>query len=166
MTLREKYVSPELYTHLFEKFPDRKKTCLEIEMEEFLKFIVLLPHTPPSPTYIPVSKELDLIWHEYILETAEYQRLCESLLGEHGFLHHHSIPYKLYRTTRTEEERQTEHAWWLAAYVATFGEFTAERAEYWTIVHYLIEKQGWSLREVNVFGAMLSREQGIGPFAY
>lgn len=166
MSLQEKYIPSEMYTHLLSKGADCGQD-LERQIEEFLKFALLLSYAPPDqPWFVPISEEIDEIWHAYILQTREYERFCRALPGQRGFLHHHSIPYATYRASRTEADLQAEHAWWLAAYVSTFGPFTAPVVLYWMVVDYLIASHGWTVDDVNRFAFGLHREQGIGPFMY
>ena len=67
--LIKKYIPTEMYSFLKEEFSDRNSKQFRIELEEFLKFMVLYSYYPNSKkSFIPVSKDIDLIWHAYILQ--------------------------------------------------------------------------------------------------
>src|SRR3954471_5067915 len=63
---------------------------VDARIEEALKFLNIAAYH--SDVSIPVTEEIDDIWHLWILETQEYERLC-SLLQGRKFLHHRSNTY-------------------------------------------------------------------------
>ncbi|MBA3828992.1 MAG: glycine-rich domain-containing protein-like [Taibaiella sp.] len=63
-----------------------KEECNSAE-EEYKKFL-LLKRTYPKKEIVP-HKEIDVFWHQHILDTAKYAEDCENIFGY--FLHHY--PY-------------------------------------------------------------------------
>lgn len=79
--------------HYFEaKLSPLSPREVRVRVEEALKFLNMAAYCHSS---IPVSKDIDEIWHLWILETQEYRKLCRILQGG-GFLHHRSNAYAEY----------------------------------------------------------------------
>jgi hypothetical protein len=133
---------------------DRSDAELDVQIEECLKFLFIMSER--NGGFIPLTQEVDEVWHELILQTLEYAELCAALPG-HKFIHHQTLPFSEYTTMRTEEQIVDEFLSWIPAYVGRFGAFTPERAQYWSFCKYLTEVLGVSLDQLNAIGA---REAG------
>jgi hypothetical protein len=92
---------------------------------------------------IPVSKEIDEVWHLWILQTEEYDQLCARLSGG-VFLHHSSNDYALF-TDAGAKDRKIDRKIGiaiLASYVLNYGPFETERLKYWPLAAKLAESFG------------------------
>ena len=87
-----------------------------------------------------MSRDIDNVWHYWILQTQEYQRLCEGLNGG-KLIHHSSNDYIGYfdKDVGTHETLSIDVKM-LAAYVENFGLFEADRVHYWLLADHLLEK--------------------------
>jgi hypothetical protein len=122
-------------------------TEITVRIEETLKFLNMAVYCHGA---IPVSKEIDEIWHLWILETREYQKLCSSLQGR-TFLHHTSNAY-LAQCEETGESREDEllhGVTMLGSYVLNYGPFEKGRVQYWLLADRLVNQCGWSIDQLN-----------------
>src|SRR5690348_4424920 len=87
--LRGSFLSPPMLHYLERKFPQLPKAELHARIEETLKFLAIANYCSGA---IPVSRDIDDMWHYWILETQEYEALCLSLPGGR-FIHHTSNHY-------------------------------------------------------------------------
>src|SRR5262249_27319305 len=128
------------------KFSSVPEIELHARIEETLKFLAIAKYcTGP----IPVSKDIDDIWHYWILQTQEYQCLCYSLPGEQ-FIHHTSNSYDQYFNNNNGKQNDLQlDVKMLAIYVANYGPFEESRVKYWLLASYLIEKCGWRIQQLN-----------------
>src|SRR5437899_11585805 len=95
------YLPPAMEQYVTKKLPDVSPSELRCRIAEFLKGLTLL-HL--SPGDILLSKEIDAIWHYWILETAaEYATLCQKLTGGE-FIHHTSNDYPRATNAQVEED--------------------------------------------------------------
>jgi hypothetical protein len=118
-----------------------------VRVEEALKFLNIATYFHCN---IPVSKEIDDIWHLWILETKEYEGLCSILQGR-TFIHHSSNDYlecQGYDIIAHKNELDQEVAM-LATYVLNYGPFEEERTKYWLFAAHLIKNNGWSVEQLN-----------------
>ena len=129
---------------------DRSTDELAVQMEECLKFLFIMSER--NRGFIPLTSEVDEVWHELILQTMEYAELCDALPGR-KFIHHQSLAFKDYAAERSESEVVDEFLSWIPAYVSRFGPFTPERAKYWSFCRYLTDTLGLSLQQLNAIGA-------------
>lgn len=152
--LATRYLPEPYYYYLVEK----SKLPLEevaILIEECLKMLILLPYTK---WFIPVSSQVDEIWHLMLLETKSYQDLCLSLPAKE-FIHHQSILYinikgrleKKNFHLNMEEKQQIieEKISWLLSYVTNFGNFTEEAVIHWNWAREIMDTMKISLAELN-----------------
>jgi hypothetical protein len=144
--LRDALLSPEMKHYFAKKLSPISTSEVRIRIEETLKFLNIATYCHGN---IPVSKEIDEIWHYWILETKEYQKLCSSLQGR-KFLHHSSNDY-LEHFDKNIETRNglTQNIAMLATYVLNYGPFEKKRLKYWPLAAHLVEKSGWSVRQLN-----------------
>jgi hypothetical protein len=132
------------------QFPDRSHVELEVQVTECLKYLALISLT--RGRRIPVTPDVDDVWHQLIVQTRAYERLCAHLPGAR-FVHHESITPQEYSSRVGDEVFVREFVQWVPDYVQSFGEFTERAAARWTVVAFLRGEMGMSLDEVNELGA-------------
>jgi hypothetical protein len=135
-----------MHAYFRKKLPDLLRAELDARIEETLKFLVISRYcTGP----IPVTKDIDDVWHYWILETKEYVTLCGALeTGE--FIHHTSNQYlEYFQDERQESEDLLLGVRMLATYVENFGSFEQDRTRYWLLADFLCNKRGWSVQDLN-----------------
>ena len=120
---------------------------VDIRIEETLKFLNMAVHCGGQ---IPVSREIDEVWHYWILETAEYQKLCAKLDGG-LFVNHSSNDYAEYHDSNAKNLKiDLEHGIsFLSSYVRNYGAFEQNRLKYWPVATYLLDIPGWNLDKLN-----------------
>lgn len=136
----------------------------ESQVRECLRYLYLVSRHRDrlAGLFLPVEQDVDEIWHFLILQTHEYQRLCEQRLPGRQFIHHRSIAYGVYQERHALDrgrERSAEEALrWIPLYTAAFGPFDADAMPHWTVVRFLHEQLGMSLAEIS---ALPSRTPGL-----
>jgi hypothetical protein len=145
----KKFITPRMRELFIEDFPDRSPADLEVQVEECLKFLYIASMS--NGVFIPLTKEVDEIWHEMILQTKFYQELCTSLPGSR-FIHHESIGLTGYADIVGSGESVKKFLEWLPKYAEHFGMFTERTAPYWVIVQFLQRELGMTLQEINEIG--------------
>ncbi|MEE1940051.1 hypothetical protein V1L54_11695 [Streptomyces sp. TRM 70361] len=143
------YVPPEVVDVLRRRFPERSGEEIDAQLGECLKFLYVV--SAEEATFLPLTREVDETWHELILQTAFYQKLCAALPGGR-FLHHHPAPLGKYADQLGRRESVRRLLQWIPWYVAYFGGFSEETARYWVIVDLLRTRLGMSLEEINELG--------------
>lgn len=116
---------------------------------EFIKYL-RLGLTFSENHSLPGSTDMDRVWHYFILETREYQRLCAKIRPG-SFFHHSGAAKDDHKSTLTKEELLEEQLTFLASYLATFGEFTDDTAPCWAVAQELMRRNGWTVAELNEF---------------
>lgn len=145
--LREKFLTPQMWYYFKKKLPDVSTREIQIRIEECLKFLNMAIYCRGN---IPVTKEIDDIWHYWILETEEYEILCRELTGRR-FIHHKSNDYQEFRDKEIRNRKnplELEVAM-LSAYVANYGPLKLDRVKYWRLADYLVTKRGWTVKQLN-----------------
>jgi hypothetical protein len=145
--LRDEFLNPAM-KHYFDKklapLPDEE---IEIRVEETLKFLNMAAYCRGG---IPVSEEIDEVWHYWILETMEYENLCSRLTGE-KMIHHSANNYLEY----TDKELKVlnvslrDGVTILLSYVRNYGPFEPERTRYWRFAKAIMERQNWDAAALN-----------------
>jgi hypothetical protein len=143
------YLPDNVYAVLARRLGDRSADELLVQTEECLKFLIITSESVPQ--FIPMTREVDEVWHELILQTYFYAQLCEGLPG-HRFIHHQTLEIAEYAASDTKRDLVSELVSWIPAYVSRFGPFTPERARYWSVVQYFHDKHGISLETLNSVG--------------
>jgi len=145
--LRSAFLSPQLTYYFRKKLAPLPAAEVDRRIEELLKFLGLAVHCEGP---IPVSKEIDEVWHYWVLETAEYEKLCNKLPGGR-FLHHSSNEYAEFFDPGVKENDIDPAAQiaYLGAYVKNYGPFEPDRIAYWPFAKRLMELLGWSVSELN-----------------
>jgi hypothetical protein len=143
----EKHPTPGMLRHLEKNFSTLPRQELSLRIQEFLKFICL--QSLQDSGFIPVSESIDLIWHEYILQTRAYEALCQDLPGK-KFVHHQTISLIEYTQQQADRHEVVKAMLdWIPRYRKYFGDFTEETAHYWLIVDFLIKNYGLTLDQIN-----------------
>ena len=129
------------------KLPDIPQRVVGMRVEETLKFLNMALYCRGN---IPVSQEIDDIWHLWILETREYQQLCSRTHGGR-FIHHSSNVYAQCAggdsdlpTNAVEQDVAV-----LGNYVLNYGPFEADRVNYWLLAKHLVDTCEWSVSRLN-----------------
>lgn len=141
----KKIPSEKMLQHLVSIFSNEEIKD-NTKIEEFLKFMYIV--SVKGAGFIPLSKEIDEVWHEYILQTQEYHNLCMNLPGN-VFIHHQTNSLEDYTKIYGKETVVKNMVEWLPYYFHFFGKFTEHTTRYWTIVHFLIQELNFSLEKIN-----------------
>jgi len=140
------FLDPPMLHYFQCKFADLQADELQARIEETLKFLFISHECTGA---IPVNREIDAIWHAWILQTREYSSLCERLPAR-SFIHHSSNDYLRYFDPSVgERDDLMQEVKMLALYVANFGPFEASRTKYWLLANHLLERRRWSVGELN-----------------
>jgi len=145
LELRTTFLSPEMRHYFRKKLPEVSPREVQMRIEECLKFLNMATHLNGN---IPITQEIDDIWHYWILETEDYQRLCRKLTGRR-FIHHRSNDYAESLKDGIKKNPLEWEVAALAAYVANYGPFKPERVRYWRLADHLVSKRGWSVQQLN-----------------
>lgn len=145
--LRETFLSPQMKFYFDQKLAPLPSEEVDVRVEEMLKYLNMAVHCNGD---IPVSKEIDEVWHYWILETAEYERLCRRLHGG-AFLHHSSNDYAAYVDPDAKNHRidLMLGVSILGSYVLNYGPFEPGRVNYWPLAARLMERLRWDLNQLN-----------------
>jgi hypothetical protein len=145
--LRDAFLSPQMRCYFEKKLPDVSAAEIGVRIEETLKFLNTAAYCHGN---IPVSQEIDDIWHYWILETKEYDKLCASLQGG-TFIHHSSNVYAECRSdgsTVPKNDLEQDVAM-LGNYVLNYGPFERDRIKYWLLAAHLVDSCGMSVDQLN-----------------
>lgn len=134
---------------------DRDEGTLDTQFLECLKYLAILSLT--QGRRIPVTPEVDDVWHELIVQTWPYAGLCSALPGGR-FIHHESITPVEYAGRVGEDTFVAEFVQWIPDYVSNFGPFTEETAQHWTVCNFLRDEMGFTLEMINGLGTSESAE--------
>jgi hypothetical protein len=114
--------------HYFQKkFVHEDVVLVRSKVTELLKFLLLLHHAEGD---IPVSQEVDEVWHLWIMQTKQYQELCEKLPSQ-KFIHHCSNDYPSETEDISDDLKSDSALSYLVSYVNNFEPFTEESVIYW-----------------------------------
>lgn len=144
---------PQLTEHVLKKFRGSGITSDESDAcyLELLKFLFLTSKYPIlSGSFIPVTQGIDDFWHEVILQTRSYQKLCQNLPGG-VFIHHESMVYDSYKEHKTKDQLIKEILRWIVLYVANFGDFHANRVKHWFFVSRVMKVLNLNLDSLNAY---------------
>jgi hypothetical protein len=157
--LRAAFLTAPMRHYFEKKLAPVSPAEVQVRVEEALKFLNIAVFCHGS---IPVSKEIDEIWHYWILETQEYKKLCRALQGG-KFLHHRSNAYTEYfdKDIATRGNDLKHQVAMLSNYLLNYGPFKKDRVKYWLLAAHLVEKCGWSVRQLN--GWLTSNQEPRPP---
>jgi hypothetical protein len=138
--LREEFLGPQMRFYFERKLAPLSSEDVRVQIEELLKYLNMAVHCNGD---IPVSKEIDEVWHLWILQTQQYEELCAKLSGG-VFLHHSSNDYALFTDPGAKDRKidRTIGIAILASYVMNYGPFEADRLKYWPLAEKLAESLG------------------------
>lgn len=143
------------------RLPDVPPAEVGVRIEETLKFLNIAVYCEGG---IPVTKEIDDVWHYWILETREYQALCGLLQGRR-FIHHSSNAYAECGREDSDALRNDleQDVAMLADYVLNYGPFEADRVRYWRLAAHLVDG-GMSVEDLNMWltGRAVPQESRVG----
>jgi hypothetical protein len=135
-----------LLAHLRDKFSLLSEQEFSLRLAECLKFLYLRSLTGRG--FIPLAGEVDDVWHEIILQTREYAKLCQALPGG-SFIHHNSISLEDHAEQISNQQAVKNLLEWIPSYVNHFGDFTAQTAKYWVMIKLLECEFGYTLEDIN-----------------
>lgn len=138
--LREEFLSPQMHFYFERKLAPLPSEDVLVQIEELLKYLNMAVHCNGD---IPVSKDIDEVWHLWILQTQQYEELCAKLSGG-VFLHHSSNDYALFTDPGAKDRKidRTTGIAILASYIINYGPFEADRLKYWPLAAKLAESLG------------------------
>lgn len=159
------YFDRDLEEEILYRFSELKD--IEVALQEFKRFFFISIHLfgieekgfQNSIEYLPVSSEIDEIWHYCILQTYKYKKLCESILPN-AFLHHRSSNLSSLKKESHEQLNQESEAQLnvLLTYIDNFGIFTEETLPFWPSATALQRRMGWTVLKLNKFLSNLNVE--------
>jgi hypothetical protein len=145
--LRQAFLTQQMKYYFDKKLAPLPSSEVDARIEEMLKYLNMSIHSDGD---IPFSKDIDEVWHYWVLETAEYMELCSKLHGG-GFIHHTSNDYVEYFDEGVKNKKigLARGLAILSSYVLNYGPFQADRLQYWPVAEHLMESLGWSLDTFN-----------------
>lgn len=142
-------ISDQYVRHIRSRIAGQSIEQIDLEIVEVLKFLAIV--SASTGRRFPLTQEADQVWHELILQTGLYARLCRELPGGH-FLHHESITPVEYHDRVGDDTFVREWVQWVPDYVQNFGPFVGEAARAWNVVVFLQNEMRLSLQEINDLG--------------
>ena len=168
--LRKAFVTPAMRRYFHRKLASLPSVQVDVRIEETLKFLNIAVYWSGN---IPVSQEIDELWHFWILETRQYQALCAGLHGG-VFVHHSSNDYVTDAewaalaqeglAARRPDDSPAADIEMLRAYVLNYGPFEADRVRYWNLARFLVRRRNWTLDRLNrTFGPLPPTRERVAP---
>jgi hypothetical protein len=130
-------VTHEMEVYFFQKNKKESSEVVKIKILELLKYLSMAHHE--SGHSIPVSTEIDNMWHLWILQTQQYQELMDKLPSK-KFIHHSSDDYQDNMLNINDSEYITHQISYLVSYLRNFGPFTEKTITYWPMAKQLLEE--------------------------
>jgi len=121
-------ISDDYFDRVRSKFPQLDEEEFRTQLTEVLKYLYLTAQLGRQPFY--PCNQLDLVWHELILQTQDYSLLCSRLPGG-KFVHHASVMPSDGATPGHGSDASSREITFYAAYVMTFGGFKDSSIELW-----------------------------------
>jgi hypothetical protein len=148
--LLDTFVTPQMLSYFQAKMPDVSCEVLVRRLCELIKYLMLVPF---SPGRILFGKDIDDVWHYWILQTWQYAQLCEKLPGK-SFRHHSSMDYE--ETAEVADRVTISDALqrvlsFFISYYRNFGPMTKDRLDCWPALQRIVLEVGWDLDELNDF---------------
>jgi hypothetical protein len=148
--LSDAFVPEWMVRHLKARFQGIEAEALSLRIEEFVKFLIL--STKIGGGKLPVSQDIDELWHAYIIETQEYASLCERI---GAFIHHTSLDNPA--DALDPSVVRDFHLLFIVGYVANFGPFSSDVLPLWPVVAEFMAYLSFDLEGLNQFALELSR---------
>jgi hypothetical protein len=144
------FVAPEMMDYFRAKMPDVNSETLALRVCELIKYLILVRF---SPGRILFGKEIDDVWHYWILQTRQYAQLCEKLPGK-TFRHHSSVDYQ--EAAGAAEKVTISDALqrilsFFISYYRNFGPITGDRLKCWPTLQRVVQEARWDLDDLNDF---------------
>jgi hypothetical protein len=118
------------------KAVDRQIKTKYLECLKYL-FLVSKYYDKLEGKFMPLTQDVDEIWHFIIIQTRQYMELCNRLPGNF-FLHHQSLSFDSYIAKDiSRQDSIKEMLMWIPLYIDNFGCFNLKTGKYWKIVRYL-----------------------------
>lgn len=145
--LRRAFLNPQMQYYFQKKLASVPPAEVTMRIEELLKFLTLAVHTAGP---IPVSREIDEVWHYWVLQTVEYAALCRKLPGA-VFVNHSSNDYEEFADPDVKTRASDLKAMmaFVGAYVKNFGLFETDRVRHWPFAARLMDTLDWTLDDLN-----------------
>jgi hypothetical protein len=145
--LRAAFLSPRMKYYFDKKLAPLSSHEVDIRIEEALKFLNLPAHVGGG---IPVTSEIDEVWHYWILETREYQKLCSKII-DGRMIHHSSKEYLEYgqKEMNAADINLADGISILCSYVKNYGPFEPDRVNYWHFASVIMTLKNWNLDQLN-----------------
>ena len=118
-------VSSQMLAHLSKKLAKLPAYDIDLRVQELLKFLALAGRIEAGP--LPISPELDELWHLFILETQEYASICAKL---GNFIHHTETDTK----PPDEQTQGNADLQFAVFYVQEFNPFSPDICIYWSAI--------------------------------
>ena len=148
------YLTPQMEQYFQKKLYDQDHKVLRYKIAELLKFLSLCHHCDSD---IPISNELDHIWHLWIVQTKQYQELCLKLPSK-KFIHHCSNDYPSNDNNVSPEEQSDKTISYLTSYVHNFNYFTEESIEHWPTAKKLYQHFENDIQKLNNYLVSLNKK--------
>jgi hypothetical protein len=152
--LLRKFVTPQMMRYFCAKMPELATEVLADRICELLKFLILVRF---SPGRILFGKQVDDLWHYWILQTRQYAELCDQLPGK-SFRHHSSTVYESAAEATRETDQKPEIGVavqriisFFISYYRNFGPIVGDRVECWPTLQQVMREAGWDVVGLNDF---------------
>jgi hypothetical protein len=174
--LLRQFVSPNLYVYFRLKVPELEPVELKTRLTELIKFLLMSHQFPGN---ILFGRDLDDLWHLWIMQTRQYDAFCRAT--EAGrLIHHDSNDYpkehlswgdaeQLAASMKAEkeavgpvrppppvdtpefQENLRRVLSFFTSYVLSFGPLKPENVRYWPPVDRMLRRLNWSVDDFNAF---------------
>jgi hypothetical protein len=148
--LFDTFVTPQMMRYFLAKMPELGEETLRLRLCELLKYLLLVRF---SPGRILFGRDIDNLWHYWILQTRQYAQLCEKLPGG-SFRHHSSNDYQetadATDTVSVADALQRALSFFIS-YYRNFGPIAEDRLACWPVLAQIAEAAEWDLDALNSF---------------
>jgi hypothetical protein len=139
--LRTQLLSPAMKHYFDRKLAPLSSDQVDVRIEETLKFLNMAHHGRGG---VPVTDELDEVWHYWILETMEYEKMCSKLAGGRK-IHHTGNHYLEYadKDLKVLQVSPEDGVAVLLSYVQNYGPFEPDRTQFWPYADAVMKWKNW-----------------------
>lgn len=143
-------IDPRVKDIIYKKYKDSNPEDVTNCLTELMKYLYLVSKYPEGlkGTFVPITEEVDNLWHQMILQTRYYPQICERLPGK-LVVHHESMPFEEYAEEHEPQKLVHEILRWVPYYVKTFGDIQPDAIRYWWFFSTLIKVQKLPLEKLN-----------------
>jgi hypothetical protein len=144
------FVTPQMMSYFEAKMPSVPCEILAVRVCELLKYLMLVQFCPGR---ILFGRDIDEVWHYWILQTRQYAQLCEKLPGKF-FRHHSSVAYR--ETADAGQAGEPSDAVkrilsFFISYYRNFGPITDDRVVCWPTLKRVMDEANWDVGGLNQF---------------